>query len=430
MTQTTHAKSDLRRVILSGMLGNGLEWYDYALYAQMSFILSELFFPPGDVATRLLATFGIFAVGFVFRPLGALLFGWIGDQYGRRASLVIAILMMAVPTGCIGLLPTYAQAGMWAPALLTLIRVFQGLSLGGEFSGSITYIVEHAPPHRRGLAGSASLVSMNLGFLLGSVVALGFVHLLSPEDFRSWGWRVPFLLGVVIGLVGLYIRSSCSESPLYEEAKAKGELAKAPLRALFRDHWKPMLLAFAFYLSVTMPYYLCSVYLLSYTQAKLGLSAADALLINALAMGAMGVMFVPAALLSDRVGRKVVMRLGAIAMLIAALPIFWLMHQSAAGQGFYPILAAQMLFLGIVGFYAGCVPTTLVELFPTAVRSSGMALSYNAAAALFGGTAPMVCEWLLHHTGTPYSIPGYVVLCNVITLVALAFFHDRWRSPL
>ncbi len=425
MNETEHHR-DLRRVVLSGMLGNGLEWYDYALYAQMSFILSELFFPPGDASTRLLATFGIFAVGFVFRPLGALLFGYIGDQYGRRTSLVLAILMMAIPTGCIGLLPTYASVGLWAPALLTLIRVFQGLSLGGEFSGSITYIVEHAPPHRRGLAGSASLVSMNLGFLFGSLIALGFVHLMPEEAFRSWGWRVPFLLGVVIGLVGMYIRSSCSESPLYEEAKAQGHLAKAPLRALFRDHWRPMAKAFAFYLSVTMPYYLCSVYLLSYTQTHLGQSAADALLINALAMGAMLVMFVPAALLSDRIGRKAVMRIGAVAMLLAVAPIFWLMQQG----GFGPILAAQMLLLGIVGFYAGCVPTALVELFPTSVRSSGMALSYNAAAAIFGGTAPMVCEWLLNHTGTAYAIAGYVALCNLVTLLALALFRDPWREPL
>src|SRR5271156_162895 len=192
----------MRKIIIAAMLGNGLEWYDYALYAYTTLIFSKLFFPAGNDTAHLLATFGIFAVGFVARPFGGILFGHIGDRFGRRAALVLSIFMMAIPTGCIGLLPTYAQIGIMAPALLTLIRVLQGLSLGGAFSGSMTFLVEHAPARRRGLVGSTSIVSLVTGFLLGSVIAALVKAPLSDAQYESWGWRIPFLLGIIIGFTG------------------------------------------------------------------------------------------------------------------------------------------------------------------------------------------------------------------------------------
>ena len=418
--------TSLRKVIISGMLGNGLEWYDYALYAQMSFIISELFFPGTNETTKLIATFGVFAVGFLFRPLGAVLFGYIGDRYGRRTSLVIAILMMAIPTGCIGLLPTYAQIGIWAPILLTIIRIFQGLSLGGEFSGCITYIVEHSPPKHRALAGSASVVSLIIGFLLGSFVALLFVKMLSPEDFRSWGWRVPFLLGVVIGLIGLYIRSSCDESPAYEEAKREGHLSDKPVRTALFKHPGTIFKAFALYISVTMPFYLTSVYLLSFTHKKLGLSVDEALIINTSAMVAMLITVIISASISDRIGRKPILVFAAILMMFAIVPLFFLMSVKT----FAMALLAEILLGIIVGIYIAPIPAVLVELFPTSVRYTGMALAYNLAAAVFGGTAPMVCEWLIGATGTYFSIAGYVILCNIISLTALYFYKDKYKEPL
>ena len=420
------APARMRKVVVSGMIGNCLEWYDYALYAQMSFILSELFFPGTDESLKLLATFGVFAVGFVFRPLGAVLFGYIGDRYGRRVSLVLAILMMAIPTGCIGLLPTYAEIGIWAPILLTLIRVFQGLSLGGEFSGSITYVVEHSPAHRRGIAGASSLISLILGFLLGSFVALLFVKLLPDDQFRDWGWRVPFLLGIVIGLVGLYIRQECEESPAYESARAEGHLSKQPLREVLRHHRKPMFQAFAFYVSVTMPFYMLSVYLLSFTQKKLGLHVTDALVINTSAMIIMLIFTALGALASDRYGRKKVMVTGLTAMVLTILPLFLWMGTAS----FINVLLAQIIFAAIIGFYMSPVPAVLVELFPTSVRSTGMAVSYNLAGAAFGGTAPIMSEWLIGATGSFLSLAVYVMLCNILTFAALYTFHDRFREPL
>lgn len=416
--------SYMKKVVISGMLGNGLEWYDFAIYGQMAAIIGHLFFPPGNPSAQLLASFGVFAVGFVFRPLGAVLFGYIGDKYGRRISLVIAILMMAIPTGCIGLLPTYAQIGIWAPVLLTIIRIFQGLSLGGEFSGSIAYIVEHAPPRRRGLAGSASLVSLVLGFLLGTATALATVHFLPEAEFLSWGWRMPFLFGIMIGLIGLYIRRSCTESPAYEEAKEGGHLSASPLREALTHYPKPMLIAFASYLTVTMPFYLTSIYFISFTDTRLGLGRTNAFIINFSAMSMMLAGMLIGAILSDRVGRKRVMMPAAALMFLAAYPLFALMD----GGDFTRVLLLQMGFGLLVGVYVGPIAALLVELFPTSVRYTGMAISYNISAAAFGGTTPFVCEWLIRQTGTPNAIAFYVMLCCVCSLLALSRYRDRWRE--
>lgn len=416
----------MKKVVISGMLGNGLEWYDYALYGQMAAILGRLFFPAADPNVQLLATFGVFAVGFVFRPLGAVLFGWIGDKYGRKVSLVIAILMMAIPTGCIGLLPTYAQIGIWAPVLLTVIRIFQGISLGGEFSGSITYIVEHAPPGRRGLAGSASIVSLLIGFMLGSATALATSRLLPVEDFESWGWRVPFLIGIVVGLVGLYIRTHCTESPAYEEARDAGHISATPVREAFGKHFREMVQAFALYMTVTMPFYLISIYLITFTTKELGRSTEEALTVNFIVLFVQIVTVLGSAVLSDKIGRKRIMIPSAIAMAVGVIPIFMLMETGS----FSNILAGQVLLSMLLGLYLGPVPAMLVELFPTSVRNTGMAISYNISAALFGGTAPMVCVWLIANTGTHLSIGAYVIVCNLCSLLALATYRDKFRDAI
>ncbi len=416
----------MRKVIIAGMLGNGLEWYDYALYGQMAPILGRLFFPGADVTVQLLATFGVFAVGFICRPLGAVLFGWIGDRYGRKLSLVLAILMMAIPTGCIGLLPTYAQIGVFAPALLTLTRILQGLSLGGQFSGSIVFTVEHAPNNRRGLAGSTSAVSLLLGFMLGSFTALAVAHLMTPEAFAEWGWRIPFLAGVVVGLVGFYIRGACDESPAYLHASAEGHISKTPLRDTLTRHPWEVVQGFFIYLTVTMPFYLFTIYLLTYTQKELGRSAQEALLINVIAMGAQIPAIILGAWLSDTYGRKRILMPAAAALCLAITPIFMWMD---SGE-FIGILWAQIAFSFILGLYFGPLPALLVELFPTSVRYTGMAIAYNLCAAMFGGTAPMVSVWLIAHTGTHYAISFYVMACCVASFIALCFYRERFKEPI
>ena len=417
----------MRKVVLSGMIGNGLEWYDYALYGQVAWLLSKLFFPEGDELAGMLAVYGVFAAGFFIRPVGAVFFGWLGDTYGRRISMVVAILMMAIPTGCIGLLPTYAQVGILAPILLTLIRLLQGMSLGGEFSGSIAYIVEHAPPHRRGIAGAASLVSMMLGFLLGLAVVKSLLGYLGPEAFEAWGWRIPFLLGIVIGFVGFYIRHHCSESPTYEEAKACGAICKTPVREAFARHRVAMLSGFAIYITVTMPFYLTTVYFIGFSTKHLQLPAGTALEFSVYNMLALLVIMPLSAWLSDKVGRKKIMMMSATAILLAVYPLFGFMVVGAAPA---TVALVQLAFAVMLGFYVGPIAALLVELFPTSVRFTGMAIAYNVAAAIFGGTSPFVCEWLVNHFGDARAIACYVMGGCVVSLIALAFYHERFDQPL
>lgn len=417
----------MKKVVASGMIGNGLEWYDYALYGQMAWLLAKLFFPAGDESVQLLATFGVFAAGFVVRPVGAVLFGCIGDKYGRKSAMVIAVLMMAIPTGCIGLLPTYAEAGIIAPILLTIIRLLQGLSLGGEFAGSITYIVEHAPAKRRGWAGSASLVSLILGFLLGSLVVNASISLMGHEAFEAWGWRVPFLGGIIIGLVGFYIRRHCEESPIYEDAKQNNNISKTPVREAFTKHPWAMLQGFALYMTVTMPFYLTSVYFISFSQKQLDVSIDNSLNFNVYNMLAMLFAMPFSAWLSDRLGRRKIMMSAAIAMFFATPLLF---TQFVLGAPLLNIGISQFIFAVLVGIYAGPVPAVLVEMFPTNIRFTGMAIAYNLAAAVFGGTAPMVCEWLIRTTGSNYSLGWYVMFCNICSLTALYYYKDRFNQPL
>lgn len=417
----------MRKIIIAGMISNGLEWYDFALYAFTALTISKQFFlPAGSESAHLFATFGIFAVGFVARPFGGIFFGILGDRLGRRMALVVSIFLMAVPTGCIGLLPTYDQIGMWAPWLLLLLRVLQGLSLGGAFSGSMTFLVEHAPPNQRGLIGSASVSSLVFGFLLGSVVAWIATLATTPEQYESWGWRVPFLLGLPIGFIGLYIRNHCEESPTYEAAKQSGTLSKTPVKDVMGSELMHVAQAIGIYISVTMPFYLLSAYFITFTERTLGRSKEEALLLNSINMVILFVLSPLSAWFSDRVGRRKVLMVMSVAYLLCSYPVFMLLQQ----QDFMSILAGQVLFAIVVGFYIGPVPALLVEIFPTRVRYTGMSLSYNICAALFGGTAPMACEWLINETGSVYSVAYYVMGCAVISILSLYYYRDRHEQPL
>lgn len=416
----------MRKVIIAGMLGNGLEWYDYALYAFSTLIISKLFFPAGDGAAHLLATLGIFAVGFVARPFGGIFFGIIGDRFGRRRALALSIFMMAIPTGCIGLLPTYEQIGILAPLLLTLIRVLQGLSLGGAFSGSMTFLVEHAPPRRRGLVGSASVASLVIGFLLGSAVSLAIQLPLTVEQYERWGWRIPFILGIAISLIGFYIRNHCEEPPAYAAAREGGTLSKTPVRDVLKSEKWHMIQAIGIYMSVTMPFYLVATYFITFTEHTLGRSHTEALALNFMNMTIFLICAPVAAWMSDRHGRRRMLALSALASLLVVFPAFRLLQV----QDMPSIMLGQAMMAIVVGFYIGPVPALLVEIFPTRVRYTGMSLSYNFAAAAFGGTAPMACQWLINRTGDIYSIAYYVAFCAVVSLLALYFYRDRHEEPL
>jgi MHS family proline/betaine transporter-like MFS transporter len=453
-----------RKVVISGMLGNGLEWYDYALYGHMSIVFSQLFFPAGDLGKNLILTLLIFAAGFVSRPIGAVFFGRMGDKYGRKKALTMSMIMMAIPTGCIGLLPTYEAIGIAAPILLTLIRVLQGFSLGGAYSGSISYVVEHAPADQRSTVGSVIKLSLVIGFLFGSLVSTLVASLLNEADFYSWGWRLPFFLGVGIGFVGFYIRNHGEESPVYEKAKKDGALSKSPLKDTFTKHPLKMMQAFMLYIFVTIPFYVIAIYMIAYSKRHLGLSEDDSLLINSLAMGCMLIMIYPAARLADKIGRKRVLLVAILAMLAVTYPAFNLMQtdlvshtemqlQTDATTGntlldeatgeplkkevvviehaadFMSVLIGQCIIALIIGWYLGPIPATLVEMFPTSIRYTGMSLAYNLC-AIFGGFTPSIAEWMIRGTHNNMSIMWLIIGAGMASFISISLYKDRWREPL
>ena len=426
-----------KKVVISGMLGNGLEWYDYALYGHMVLIFKDIFFSP-DIsdANRTILTLLTFAVGFIARPLGAVLFGHIGDKYGRKKALVASMILMAIPTGCIGLLPTYEMIGIYAPVLLLVIRVLQGLSLGGAFSGSMSYVVEHAPKGRRGAIGSVTMLSLVFGFLLGSMVSSSIASIMDPEDFRSFGWRIPFFFGVGIGFVGYYLRHHGEESPVYEDAKKEGTLSNTPVKDAFLKSPKTMVQGFLAYLFVTVPFYTIAIYFITYSAQHLNLSNEMALKINSLSMVAMFLLIWPMAQLSDRIGRKKVLLGAIVAMMLVIVPAFdWMMQGAALAKAgdmdgaFIKIAMGQGILALILGWYLAPIPALLVEIFPTRIRYTGMSLSYNFC-AIIGGLTPALATVLIAKTGNPASIMYLLVGAGAITFVALLMYKDHWRDAL
>jgi MHS family proline/betaine transporter-like MFS transporter len=417
-----------RKVIISGMLGNGLEWYDYALYGHMSVVFSQLFFsfgPDADPTKALILTYLTFAVGFISRPLGAVLFGRIGDKYGRKKALTASMILMAIPTGCIGLLPSYAAIGFAAPILLLIIRIVQGLSLGGAFSGSMSYVVEHADPSCRAKTGSVTMLSLVIGFLIGSLVSTIASSSMTHESFMSWGWRLPFFVGVLIGVVGFWIRNHGDESPAFKEAKASGNLATNPVKEAFTKYPLKMLQGFAFYLFVTVPFYSIAIYMIGYTQKHLGFSAEDALQINSLAMIAMFLPMWPSAKLADKYGRRPVMMVAIVAMLIAVYPAF----QAMQGGDYLHVAMAQAALAFILGAYMAPIPALLVELYPTRIRYTGMSLAYNFC-AIVGGFTPSIAEVLIRKTSDPVSVMYLLFGAGVCSFIALAAYKDKFREKL
>ncbi len=413
----------MKKIVISGMIGNGLEWYDYALYAQFAPIIGQHFFPDSEI--REILTFAVFAAGFVVRPLGGIIFGAIGDRIGRRAALVIGILTMAIPTAAIGFLPSYESIGIAAPIILTIIRLVQGFSLGGEFSGCIAYIVEHAPIEQRGLAGSASFVSMCMGMLFGLITANAFSYFMNPEDLFAWGWRLPFIAGLLIGGVGLYIRSHLSESPLYKLAKETGGLSKYPLKETLTRYLPQLLVAIGIYITVTAPFYTATVFIENFMKT-LGYTNSQSSITGSVILVTLIIGFPISAAISDRIGRKPVLKAATWALILLVYPIF-----KALGSMDYTLaLASQILFASIVACYMGPIPTLLVELFPTRVRFTGVALSYNLSAAIFGGSAPMVGMMLMKYTGNQYAMSWYLIMLACVSLIALKFYKETYKKAL
>ncbi|MFM7085357.1 MAG: MFS transporter [Hyphomicrobium sp.] len=391
-------KEQRTRALAAGAIGNLLEWYDFAVYGYFANQIGRIFFPKEEPVAQILAAFGIFAVGYFMRPLGGAFLGYIGDKFGRRAALNISIVAMALPTFLIGILPGYSEIGIIAPLLLTLLRMIQGLSVGGEYTTSMVFMIEHAHQGRRGLAGGLACAGCVAGILFGSGTAAILAALMSPETLAVWGWRLPFLFGLIIGLTGFIIRRHIPETDV-----KKGD--QSPIVEVLRKHLGLILHLSAFAAFNAVGFYIVFVYLVSWLQFVDGVTPAKALELNSFTMIILFVTVIAIGALSDKVGRKPILFLSTGIGFLTAYPFFWLLHHT---NTFFALVGEIGLAI-TVGCFIGVQPVTMVESVPKYIRCIALALGYNLTIGIIGGCTPMVATWLVHRTQNDLS-PSFLIM--------------------
>ncbi|MBU9259588.1 MFS transporter [Burkholderia multivorans] len=408
-----------RVAIAAAALGNATEWFDYGIYAYgLAYISAALF--PGNTASATLFALGTFAISFLIRPLGGLFWGPLGDRLGRKRVLALTVLTMSGATLLVGLLPTYATAGWLAPAALILLRMVQGFSTGGEYGGAATFIAEYAPDSRRGLCGSFLEFATLAGFSLGALLMLGFALLLGDTAMHAWGWRLPFLVAAPLGLVGFYLRSRLEETPVFreleEQAHRREQAAPAamPIGRLLVRYARPLLLLGGLVVALNVVNYVLLAYMPTYMHKELGVSENMSLLIPLIGMLAMMVLLPFAGWLSDRVGRKTMWWISLVGLFVAAVPMFALMTHGVLGA-FIGFAVLGVLYVPQLATISAMFPA----MFPTHVRYAGMAIAYNVSTSLFGGTAPIVNDWLIARTGNALVPAYYMMAACAVGLVAL-----------
>jgi len=410
-----------RKLILTSGVANTFEWYDYALFGHLAPIIGQKFFPETEPSAVLLQVFLVFAIGYLMRPLGGIFFGVIGDKFGRKVALSTAIMCMAIPTAAIGFLPTYESIGVASAILMVVIRMMQGLSMGGSLTGSISFIIEHTPKKKRGLFGSISMASICMGILLGSVVLFLVKSIFTPEQFDDWAWRIPFIMGIAVYFAGMYIKKHTSETPLFEDAKARGEILRSPLKTTFKHYWFDLIISIFINMTGSIIFYMVAIYLVSYLKINRGFPESDiSFLINSCYV-MMIFITLWAGWLSDKIGRQKIFIINLIFIIIASP--FLLTTISVGG---FTMVAISMLILAIMAaVYIGPEPALQAEFYPTAVRNTALSVSYNTATSLFGGTTPYIIESLIQNTGSITSSVYYIITAAILGLVALYFYEDR-----
>ncbi len=419
-SQQPHSKTPSRgRVIISGVIGNLFEWYDFIIYGFFAPIIATQFFSSESGSGDLLKVFAVFAVGYFARPIGAVIFGSIGDRLGRKKALLLSLIVMAVPTLGMAFLPTHDSIGVLTPILLIILRVLQGISIGGEFTGANAYLLEHSRDDQRGLAGSLTVSSAMLGILLGSLVYTLMVWLCSPLFLQSWGWRLAFLGGFGILIIAGWLRWTMPVSPHFEKAKSDGKLVSHPVRHCLRTQMGSLMRGIVL---ISMPAMLCyalTVFMSDYLNTQAEFSRSTAGLMVTIATAIAVVVPILVGTWSDRIGRRPIIRFGFIASIIWAVPLFALAIYGS------PLLAWVGVLVGalILSLMQGVYPAALAELFPTSARYTGTSIAYNVCFAFLRGTFPLLATWLVDLTSNPL-VPGYYL--GGMAILATIFI---WRIP-
>jgi MFS transporter, MHS family, proline/betaine transporter len=416
----------VRKAVRGAAIGNTVEWYDFAIYSTLATYIADQFFPSGDETAALLSTFAVFAAAFFMRPLGGFFFGPLGDRIGRQRVLALVIILMSGSTFIIGLVPSYDSIGVAAPLLLLLLRCVQGFSAGGEYGSGACYLAEFAPDRHRGFVVSFLVWSVVVGFLLGSLTVTGLETVLPESAMSSYGWRIPFLIAGVLGVVGLYIRLRLGDTPEFETLREKGEVAESPLKEALTTSWRPILQIAGLVVIHNVGFYIVFTYLPTYFTKTLEFTKTNAFVSIIIASTVAIILIPPLGALSDRIGRKPLLIAGAVGFAVFAYPLFMLLNAGSLTAA----IAAHAGLAAIESVFVSASLAAGAELFTTRVRSSGYSIGYNVSVALFGGTAPYVATWLVARTGNELAPAYYVIAAAIITLATVMTMRETAAQPL
>jgi len=401
------------RTVISGVIGNILENYDYILYINFAVVISKLFLPTTDPYISLLATFGVFAAGFLMRPIGAIIFGHIGDKYGRKLAFSASIMLMSFPTALIGILPSYSQIGILAPIFLVIIRLLQGISIGGETSGFMTYLMESMPKSKRkGLLGSIAISSTALGLFCGFLASFICNFYFASSE---WAWRVPFLISLPVGMIGIYIRTRLDESAEFKVLQDKKLIVKSPFKELFKNHARQFFVICGLFVSISVPFYIFFAFLATFLVKILGYNQLQVSIIYLFCTFAFGCFAPISGWLSDRFG---IYKILLFSIMVFAALIF-IIFSLIISANFIMTMFGCLMFIFFITLYQGSIPAIILQIFPTQIRAIGTAFSFNMISVIFGGLTPLILTFLIQMNKTYYVVPCYLIMSSLITIGAL-----------
>ncbi|MCQ4269432.1 MHS family MFS transporter [Pseudomonas kuykendallii] len=421
MQPDAHQLRQRRRASIGSLIGTTIEWYEYYIYgATAALVFPHLFFPSDDRLVSLMLSFASFAIAFAIRPIGAAVFGHFGDRVGRKTTLIVTLVMTGLATFLIGVLPTYASIGLWAPAILILLRLIQGFGVGGEWGGAALMSLEWGDQKKRGAAGAWPQLGTSIGLILSTSAVMGSSYF-TGDQFLEWGWRIPFLLSGILVIVGLVVRMAIEETPSFAAKKQNNQIEKSPLGYVVKHHWREIVKVAFLRMSEQMPFYIFTAFILDYATQNSGLSRTFVLL-GTLAAAVLDLILLPIfSNMADRIGRRKMYYIGCVVLILMAFPYFWVLN---SGNQTWIFIAITLSLIPHAIQY-GAQASLISEQFPVHVRYTGAGVGYQMSSLIAGGPAPLIASFLLVTFGTGYAVAAYLALGGVIAAVALSTLKDR-----
>lgn len=424
---TTTSQQQLKRVVIASMVGSFIEWYEFAVYGYMAVVMGQVFFPNGNASTQIIASFATFAIAFLARPFGGFVFGWIGDRLGRKRALNLTLILMTISTFLIGLIPSYATIGITAPIVLILFRLIQGFSGGGEASGAAIFVAEHCQDNHRTYMTSWVELGCMAGFVFGAALSMMMRQIFTAQELTEWAWRLPYLFSAPLAYIGIYIRNRLEESPNYVAAVSEHRAGKHSFswREL-GQHRGAMLRSAGLMIANNIGIFIVLTYMPTWLVSTLQLSPTNSFIVGIFPMFFVLILIPIFAKWADKIGRKKIMMMGSVGMIIFALPCFYVLQ-----EGTIPMKFLAMVILNICpAFLLSSILAKVPSLFPIHIRFTGMAVSYNVAVALFAGTAPMINAWLISVTGNHYIPAYYLIVGALVGVITLLNTKDLTGQPM